>query len=294
MNSSRNTDSRLLTSLVNTANTAVSNVATNLGNVGKNLGANLGLNLNTNLGKNGGAAGFTSWIPSWWVLLLLAIAITLTTLGFVYKTNIDEWWRTNVQKISTEAPPESSTPSEGEAVPVNTPLSPLDTSNIVEKVLPSSMGGKKEVFNVSANRYTYYDAEPLCRALGAELATIDQVKEAWGKGADWCNYGWVKGQMAVYPTSKDTYDKLQKGPAEQAASCGKVGVNGGFFDNPELRFGVSCYGSKPAQSQNDEKVVSGGVPMSPDALEIDKKIQQFKRETDSIGVLPFNSNSWSG
>ena len=34
-------------------------------------------------------------------------------------------------------------------------------------------------------------------AFDAELASYDQVKDAWQKGADWCNYGWVKGQAAA-------------------------------------------------------------------------------------------------
>lgn len=244
------------------------------------------------MGNSTSALGstWTSWIPSWWILLLAAILITAVTLGLVYQDKVVDWWRTTVQKQPSESvnvPPPGSQEDELAAPPKN----PLDASHLVEKVLP--VGGKNEVFSVSSNKYTYYDAEPLCRALGAELATYDQVKEAWSHGADWCNYGWVKGQMAVYPTSKDTYDKLQKGPAEQAAVCGKPGVNGGFFDNPELRFGVTCFGPKPAQSQNDETKITAGLPLSPDALEIDKKIQQFKRETDSIGILPFNSKAWS-
>lgn len=239
---------------------------------------------NLNLNSSGGT---TSWIPSWWILTLAAILLIGVSLALVYKDEIAAWWRKNVQKEPVEAPPPPPANPEDHAT---LPENPLDASRIVEKVLP---GGNKQVFAVSSNKYTYYDAEPLCRALGAELATYDQVKEAWNRGADWCNYGWVKGQMAVYPTNKDTYDKLQKGPAEQAGACGKPGVNGGFFDNPELRFGVTCFGPKPAQSQNDETKITAGIPMSPDALEIDKKIQQFKRETDSIGILPFNTNSWS-
>ena len=38
--------------------------------------------------------------------------------------------------------------------------------------------GKKEVFNVSRNIYTFHDAAAVCSAAGAELATYDQVKEA--------------------------------------------------------------------------------------------------------------------
>jgi len=180
----------------------------------------------------------------------------------------------------------SPSPPQGE---VGEPPSPSALS-IVEKVLP---GGGKEVFNISSNKYTYYDAEPLCKALGAELATYDQVKKAWSEGADWCNYGWIKGQMAVYPTSDDTYQKLQGGPAEQRLACGRPGMNGGHFDNPELRFGATCYGVKPPQSKHDEERAAMATPVSPDALAFDKKVAQFKSEADSIGILPFNTKSWN-
>jgi hypothetical protein len=161
----------------------------------------------------------------------------------------------------------------------------------VEKILPNV--GSPEVFNISKNTFTYYDAEPLCRALGAELATYDQVKQAWEKGADWCNYGWVKGQTAVYPTQKETWDRIQAGPEEQRNACGVPGLNGGYFDNPELRFGVNCYGPKPNQSQHDEAEMNKGAPLSPGALEVQKKVAKFRTEAASIGIMPFNDNKWS-
>ncbi len=171
-----------------------------------------------------------------------------------------------------------------------TPAEKALSKPIVEKILPNV--GSPEVFNISKNTFTYYDAEPLCRALGAELATYDQVKQAWERGADWCNYGWVKGQAAVYPTQKDTWDRIQAGPEEQRTSCGVPGLNGGYFDNPELRFGVNCYGSKPNQSQHDEAKMNQGAPLSPGALEVQKKVAKFRTEAASIGIMPFNSNKW--
>jgi len=172
-----------------------------------------------------------------------------------------------------------------------TPDQKAATKPLVEKILPNV--GSPEVFNISKNTFTYYDAEPMCRALGAELATYDQVKEAWEKGADWCNYGWVKGQAAVYPTQKSTWDTIQAGPEEQRNACGVPGLNGGFFDNPELRFGVNCFGSKPNQSQHDEAKMNQGAPLSPGALEVQKKVAKFRTEAASIGVMPFSSQKWS-
>ena len=188
------------------------------------------------------------------------------------------------QDASGSQPPSGS--SEGNDLGANS--NPVVST--LEKILP---GGPSEVFNVSSNKFTYYDAEPLCKALGAELATYDQVKAAWSKGADWCNYGWIKGQMAVYPTSEETYKKLQGGPEDQQLACGRPGVNGGFFDNPELRYGVNCYGSKPPQSKHDEARAALATPISPDALEFDKKVVQFKSEADTMGIMPFNGKSWA-
>lgn len=192
------------------------------------------------------------------------------------------------------------TPTTGEIMELTVPPSAVSTSqgdtpdSIVEKVLPA-MGGN-EVFNVAQNNFTFYDAEPLCKALGAELASYEQVKDAWSKGADWCNYGWVKGQMAVYPTQTDTFNKLQSGSAQQKLACGSVGVNGGVFDNPELRFGVNCYGKKPSQTAHDEKqlMAQGRIPKTTAELEVDRRAAEFKDQADELFVKPFNEQKWSG
>jgi Extracellular link domain len=233
---------------------------------------------------NTGGSSVKSWLSPFWITIfvVLLIAVVIGILGSVYHTTVASWFS------SPAAPVAPVVPSDETAADASTTQ---ESSKIVEKVLPSS--GHSQVFSVNSNKYTYYDAEPLCKALGAELATYDQVKEAWAKGADWCNYGWVKGQQALFPTQEETYKKMELGPEEQRLSCGKPGVNGGFFDNPELRFGVSCYGTKPAQSEHDAIEQSAGIPMSPDALEYDKKVAQFKSETGSIGILPFNTKTWS-
>lgn len=170
---------------------------------------------------------------------------------------------------------------------------PKDIMSSVEKQLP--LKKEPEVFTIKENRYTYDDAEPLCKALGAELATYEQVKEAWDKGADWCNYGWVQGQMAVYPTQPETYEKLQKGTKAQRTACGKPGVNGGFFDNPALKFGVTCYGVKPPQKNHDATILPSGEanPYDPDALEFDKKVAEFQAMSENIGIMPFKAGDWS-
>jgi hypothetical protein len=160
----------------------------------------------------------------------------------------------------------------------------------VEKILP----GKKEVFNIAQNKYNYTDAEPLCKAFGAELATYDQVKGAWQQGADWCNYGWVKGQAAVYPTQQTTFDKLQAGPEDQRMACGVPGINGGYFDNPEMRFGVNCYGVKPSENDADAReIMAQNGDLTPEALAFDRKVINYKSHMGEIPVNPFKPGTWS-
>jgi hypothetical protein len=163
---------------------------------------------------------------------------------------------------------------------------------IVERVLPSATGN--EVFNVADNKFSFYDAEPLCNALGAELATYEQVKDAYGKGADWCNYGWTKGQVAIYPTQKATWDELQTGTEGERDACGKPGVNGGYFDNPEMKFGVNCYGPKPGQSGHDEAALmkQGRIPSTVASLKTEQKVKEFEAQAETLGVMPFNKNKW--
>jgi hypothetical protein len=227
-------------------------------------------------------------------IVIVGLLITAAVLLYYYWANVVDGWDTAVDLIRTyyEKPtplPQAQTPASHPAVPSQQQQQQQQVNNIVQKVLP----GGSEVFNISSNKFTYYDAEPLCSALGAELATYDQVKEAWSKGADWCNYGWVKGQMAVYPTSAETYKKIQSGPEDARTSCGQIGVNGGYFDNPELKYGVTCYGKKPPQTSHSSADVTKNTPTSPDALAYEHKVNQFKAQADSFGILPFNKSSWT-
>jgi len=239
----------------------------------------------------------SSWnTPLVWFTVFFAIGVFI--FSFFYRRIVDSVEtltdQMNLWLTGNGGPPEVKQ----ENIPTAAPVAPQDDAttqrnrmeSVVDKLLPPA----KEVFTVSKNDYSYYDAAPLCKALGAELATYDQVKKAWQKGADWCNYGWVKGQMAVYPTQKSSYEELQEGPEDQKGVCGKPGVNGGFFDNPELKFGVTCVGKRPSQSQHDANAIAEGStrPLTASGIEFEKKVQRFKEGSDSLGVLPFNKEHW--
>jgi hypothetical protein len=298
-------DVPILNSLVsgsngNTGSNASKNGYNGSNNSNKNgyTGSNVSKNANANSGQS--RSGWPMAIGVF-IMLLLVFLFVLSMFSTQISIGINNIIATIRRAFGLSSPPPTLVVSEPPVLPSGTPggsastdkkPSSSVTSSIVDKLLPT---GNKEVFNVSENEYSYYDAEPLCRALGAELATYSQVKDAWEKGADWCNYGWVKGQAAVYPTQSDTWNKLQHGPEDEKYACGNPGVNGGFFDNPEMRFGVNCYGKKPAQRSTDENKIMGrgGVPKTPATLKVDKQIQEYKDSLDTIGILPFSSDAWS-
>lgn len=146
----------------------------------------------------------------------------------------------------------------------------------------------KEVFHI-VGQYTYTDAPAVCSAYSSELASYDQLMDAFSKGAEWCSYGWSASGMALYPTQQSTWNSLQQEPNEvKRTACGHPGVNGGYFD-PRLKFGVNCYGIKPISKSTTFPVPLPGQ----DTKAFDQLVDKFKKMLSSMIVSPFNRNVWS-
>jgi hypothetical protein len=152
---------------------------------------------------------------------------------------------------------------------------------------------KKQVFNIPGNYYTYDNAKALCAAYGAELASYDQIEKSYNNGAEWCNYGWSANQLALFPTQKKTYDTLQTVPGHEN-DCGRPGINGGYIANPNVKFGVNCYGHKPKITSEEEELMkkSSPYPETSEEIAFQKKVDKMKNNLDQILVSPFNYNSW--
>ena len=153
--------------------------------------------------------------------------------------------------------------------------------------------GDKQVFNVGNNLYTYDQAQAVCKAYNGELATLEQVVDAYKQGADWCNYGWIDGQMAVYPTQKTSWEKMQNGPVDQRNDCGLPGVNGGYFENDKFLFGANCYAPKPVQKKIDTKEYQKYLVKNNAHDKQHLLVEELKRNKDQFEILPFNKDSWS-
>lgn len=152
----------------------------------------------------------------------------------------------------------------------------------------------KQVFHVPGNKYGYEDSKAICRAYGGRLATWKELDNAFKKGADWCSFGWSDGQMALYPTQYDKWANLQKIEGHEH-DCGRPGINGGYIANPNVRFGVNCYGYKPKITQEEAEAMKL-APLYPSTRReraFDKRVDYWRDNLSQIQVSPFNHNNWS-
>lgn len=161
-----------------------------------------------------------------------------------------------------------------------------------EPAAPETTSGPQvgsEVFHINDSQFTYADAPAVCAAYGAELATLEQVIDAYNHGAEWCSYGWSAGGFALYPTQRGTWQALQGEPdTVKRTACGRPGVNGGYFD-PNTKYGVNCFGFKPAGKAE--------LPLPPPGTD-DKAfraaVAKFRKMLDSLSLVPYSRREWSG
>jgi hypothetical protein len=146
-----------------------------------------------------------------------------------------------------------------------------------------------EVFHISDNSFTYDDAPAVCAAYDSQLASLEQIIDAYNHGAEWCGYGWSAGGMALYPTQKSTWDALQQEVDQgKKTACGRPGVNGGYFD-PTSKFGVNCYGIKP------QGTIKLPTPLpGTDQSAFNSAVAKFKSMIKSFNLDPYSRSTWSG
>lgn len=182
----------------------------------------------------------------------------------------------------------SGTASAPAPVPINTGgfYSPKATGATSATVSNPNI---KQVFNIKENIYTLDDSYGVCGALGADVASINQLIDAHKQGADWCNVGWTKDGLAAYPIQYSTWKTLQDNDPSTRNICGSPGINLARND-PNLLYGVNCFGVKP-EPKGNEKIKQSII--SDKQLAINAKIAQFQKNINAIGVVPFNASNWS-
>ena len=173
----------------------------------------------------------------------------------------------------------------------NNPVIEIDI-NTKEEEQPETQSNE-EVFHVSGNKYTYKDAEPICKAYGARLANYNDIEKAYNNGGEWCEYGWSEGQMAFFPTQKDTWNNLQSSEKSKNA-CGRPGINGGYMENPNIRFGVNCYGVKPDITEKEKYLMDNTSYYNTHEEKAEKTRKGYwETHLSELILSPFNEYKWS-
>jgi len=226
---------------------------------------------------------------------LFLIVMVLYSLSYYYPDSVKNW----IPSIPwlTQKPEKEKTPLTTDTLmprPVDTKLdSPMgsketsletevesaeESNPLFKNINPISSAAdllnKNQVFHVQGE-FDYSTARSVCKAYGAQLATFDQIKSAYNKGAEWCDYGWSEDSMVLYPTQHKSWSIYKE--TENPQQCGIPGINGGYNNDTSQGLGVNCFGKKP----------KGKLP----AFSYPKTRQEVPPE---YTVSPFNYTSWSG
>jgi hypothetical protein len=165
---------------------------------------------------------------------------------------------------------------------------PIATPGIDRGCLPI-VGG--EVFHIPSNKYGYEEAKEVCKLFDARLATYDEVEDSYKNGANWCSYGWSNDQLALFPIQKSTYNELKKIPGHEH-DCGRTGVNGGYIENKDIKFGVNCYGKKP-YAGDDDLAYMDKVSYSNAYPDAELKLKEKEEKMKKILISSFNKEKWN-
>lgn len=256
---------------------------TDSGIFGDNNGANTGIGsgiFGDNSGNSGSGSGANDSSGSTKIIMVIVIGMLIVLLifnGLQYFFGIN--LITSIQNLFSGEPQ------------INVTIDQTQQAN--PEPIPE-ITSLNQVFNIPGNTYGYEDAKTLCSAYGARLASYNEIEDAYGKGAEWCNYGWSDNQLALFPTQKKTYNNLQQVKGHEN-DCGRPGINGGYIANPHVKFGVNCYGHKPDMTQEEEELMetNSPYPVTKKDLAMENRVAYWQTQIGNILVSPFNSETWS-
>jgi hypothetical protein len=118
--------------------------------------------------------------------------------------------------------------------------------------------------------------------------TFDQINLL-----DFVNFNIIKSKHRNRRNKQKTFDNLQKIKGHEH-DCGRPGINGGYIANPEVKFGVNCFGNKPRINEQEEELMKtvSPYPQTKEDLVFQKRVDYWKGKVDEILVSPFNYTSW--
>lgn len=130
--------------------------------------------------------------------------------------------------------------------------------------------GQSEVYAIGRPGYSFTQntAALMCQSLGAQLATIAQVEEAQGAGADWCFSAHVSDGDPRFPiqVARD--------------GCGANGTNV-YGTSSDFR-GATCYGIKPSLYDDYSATNTAVMPFTQQPSSRDSRFGRIERGVRAI------------
>ena len=102
-------------------------------------------------------------------------------------------------------------------------------------------------------------------------------------------------RLALFPTNLKLWKKLQKSDNNKNA-CGRPGINGGYIANPDVRFGINCYGNKPLITSLEKNMMDIFIIWSRNQqkeMKFNKLVDHYKNNLRDIIVAPFDKKNWN-
>lgn len=233
----------------------------------------------------------TNNVGTSYVVLLIEIILWLVLIYVVY-INIKKY---NDDNIDFQAKMENLFNSKISELTVNVdtvkgePKNSGKDDKLLDKTCEDNDGQDgKEVFHIASNEFTFNEARDICEKYNSRLANYDEIENAYKNGANWCSYGWSKEQLALFPTQKSLYNELKQIPGHEN-DCGRPGINGGYFKNQNLKFGVNCYGIKPKAKKKDIDYTHA-LNHTPTLTDKEKQSQSIENK---YIIAPFNKDKWT-
>jgi hypothetical protein len=176
-----------------------------------------------------------------------------------------------------------------------------------DKVKPNNKAKTKkdnrEVFLIYGS-YTYPEAKEICKLYKGDIASLEQLDEAFKKGANWCTWGWLNEKYIAYPVQESYWKFIEK---QHKGFCGPTaGVNKIKNIDISKRFSINCFGIKPKQTKKDlqksKELIKCINKVDPLAEKIRKcKSEKKKQAQDSwvvkqkknLFIVGFNETKWS-
>lgn len=232
-----------------------------------------------------------------WVVFIYVIVVNIQHMDYNFTTKLKDIFNSGLTQLDIYVTDASGSKSTKDKDTKDKDTNDKDTKeeNKTDKDTKETKGScdniTGEVFHIPNNLHSYEEARKICSQYDSRLATYSEVEDAYMKGANWCSYGWSEDQLALFPTQLEIYNRLKKIPGHEH-DCGRPGVNGGFIDNVNVRFGVNCYGPKPEQTDEDAEYMER-LKLSYSPAIDPAELAKIEDEKNKLIVSPFNKDKWN-